>query len=265
MKQIRVVIVDDEPLARENMHDLLAVHPEVIVVGEAGTVDEARQILNQERPDAVFLDIQMPGGTGFDVLSGFDFPLQVVFVTAYDAFAIRAFQVNAIDYLLKPIDRRLLAGAVRRLTADPSSFFGARVDEGAESSPFSLGDQILVHQNAKYFLMSLQSICVIRAYRNYTEAIDEQNQVHLFRRKLKDWCTRLPNPPFLQLDRSLIIHTGKVSGWQWQGCGMQVAFQDHNVTLRLGRIASERFRKYMEGRVLETKGHYRCGGHPGTS
>ena len=105
-----MVIVDDEFLARENLRDLLTAHPEVRVAGEAGTVAEARRILRKLRPDAVFLDIQMPGGTGFDVLSGLGIALKVVFVTAYDHFAIRAFQVNAMDYLLKPIDRGLLAG-----------------------------------------------------------------------------------------------------------------------------------------------------------
>jgi len=255
MKQIRVVIVDDEPLARENMHDLLAAYPEVIVVGEAGTVEEARQILIKVRPDAVFLDIQMPGGTGFDVLSGLDLPLQVVFVTAYDAFAIRAFQVNAIDYLLKPIDRTLLAGAVQRLTADPSSVFAARVEEGAETPSFTLEDQILIRQDARYSLVPLQSICVIRAYRNYTEVIDAHNHTYLLRQPMKDWSSRLPIPPFLRLDRSLIIHTGKVSSWRAWGRRLQVAFQDGNVTLHLGRIASERFRKFVDEKALAKKRH----------
>jgi len=78
MKSIRVVMVDDEPLARENMRDLLSAYPDVVIVGEAATVDEARQVLGKTRPDAVFLDIQMPDGTGFDVLAGLDLPLQVI-------------------------------------------------------------------------------------------------------------------------------------------------------------------------------------------
>jgi two-component system LytT family response regulator len=246
MKQIRAVIIDDEPLARENMRDLLAAHPEVTIVGEAGTVDEAREVLIKMQPDAVFLDIRMPGGTGFDVLSGLDRPLQVVFVTAYDEFAIRAFQVNAIDYLLKPIDRRLLAGAVRKLMANSALPFDARVDENAQSLPFRLDDDILINERDKYFFISLQTVCAIRACGNYTEAIDIQNRTHLFRRSLSTWCNRLPTPPFVRLDRSLIINGV-------HGLRVEIMFQNGNFTFDLGRAASGRFRKFIKDKVLPMK------------
>lgn len=142
MKQLQVVIADDEPPARENLRDLLAVHPEVRIVGEAGTVKEARNILGKFRPDVIFLDIQMPGGTGFDVLSGLKAPVKVVFVTAYDTYAIRAFQVNAIDYLLKPIDRELLAGAIQRLMANLVLPLAQKLSEPTEDPPFSINDEV---------------------------------------------------------------------------------------------------------------------------
>ncbi len=260
MKQIRVVIADDEPLARENMRDLLAAHPEVVVVGEAGTVHEAREILTEMRPDAVFLDIQMPGGTGFDVLSGLKHPLQVVFVTAYDAFAIRAFQVNAVDYLLKPIDRTLLARAVARLTAENASVSEVR-DDGASSPPFNLDDDVLVRENAKYLLLPLHAICAIRAYGNYTEAIDIQNRTHLFRRTLSTWYNRLPTPPFVRLDRSLIINGDNLSGWQLHGRRVKMMFQNGNLTFNLGRAASERFRKFIKDERLATKENHPISPH----
>lgn len=252
MKQIRAVIIDDEPLALENMRDLLAAYPEVTIVGEAGTVGEAREVLIKMQPDAVFLDIQMPGGTGFDVLSGLDQPLQVVFVTAYDAFAIRAFQVNAVDYLLKPINRTLLAGAVDRLTADYSSVSEVR-DDGASSPSFRLDDEVLVREDAKYLLLPLQSICAIRACGNYTETIDIQNRTHLFRRSLSTWCNRLPTPPFVRLDRSLIINGDNLSGWQFHGRRVEIMFQNGNFTFNLGRAASGRFRKFIKDKVLPMK------------
>ncbi len=247
MKPIRVVIVDDEPLARENMRDLLSAYPEVVVVGEAGTVDEARQVLGMVRPDAVFLDIQIPGGTGFDALSGLVQPPQVVFVTAYDEYAVRAFQVNAIDYLLKPIDRRLLERTVHRLAADNSLSFGAGVDKGNGPLPFRRDDEVLVQEKDACFLIPLQTLCAIRAYRNYTEAINTENQTYLFRWPLKEWAGRLPAPPFLRLDRSLIINFDRVNCWQLKGRGMELTFENRIVILGLGRVASERFKRFIEG------------------
>ncbi|HPQ60323.1 MAG TPA: response regulator, partial [Syntrophales bacterium] len=97
---LRAFIVDDERLARENLRDLLREHPRIRVVGEARNVDEARRGIDEGRPDLLFLDIQMPGGSGFDLIESLDAPPLTIFVTAYDQFAIRAFEVNALDYLL---------------------------------------------------------------------------------------------------------------------------------------------------------------------
>ncbi len=246
MKQLRVVIADDEPLARENMRDMLSAHPEVAVVGEADTVSETREILIKMRPDAVFLDIQMPGGTGFDALAGLEAPVNVVFVTAYDTFAIRAFQVNAIDYLLKPVDRKLLAGAIQRLMANAASSSAQELSNPAKHPAFAIDDDVLVHQQSVYAMIPLKTLSAIRAYRNYTEVIDMQARTHLFRRSIKDWANRLPNPPFLQLDRSLIINTDALSGWRSSGRNLDLAFQHGPKTLQLGRTASDRFKKFVE-------------------
>jgi two-component system, LytTR family, response regulator len=246
MKPIRVVIVDDEPLARENMQDLLQRYPEVVIVGEAGTIDEAREVLKRAKPDAVFLDIQMPGGTGFDVLSGLDLPPQVVFVTAYDEYAVRAFQVNAVDYLLKPIDRSLLAGAVARLTAGSSPAFRDQLLEGPDAVPFRLDDDVLVNEKGRYFFVPLRTVYAIRARGNYTEALVSQNQIYLFRQSLKFWHARLPIPPFLPLDRSLIINADLVCGWQSRHRGLEVLFQSGAASVVLGRAAFDRFRKSVE-------------------
>jgi two-component system, LytTR family, response regulator len=249
MKQLRAVIVDDEPLARENMRDLLGVHEGVIVVGEAGTVDEARRVLLRERPDAVFLDIRMPGGTGFDVLAGLDLPIQVVFVTAYDEFAIRAFRVNAVDYLLKPLDRDLLAQSVARLIPDASRTFDRQVLEGWSSVPLVMEDEVLACHKTGYALVPVQTICAIRADGNYTEVLATRDQSHLFRRALKEWLDRLPAPPFLSLDRSVIVNAQGICGWQSRGRRLELRFEGLSKTLTLGRAGSVRFRKFLKGRA----------------
>ena len=116
---IRALIVDDEPLARDELDRLLADTHRVTVVGKCGNALEAIQVLRREQPDALFLDVQMPDVSGFELLAMLDEDLtpQVVFVTAHDAFAVKAFERNAVDYLMKPVEPERLAKAVERLSA----------------------------------------------------------------------------------------------------------------------------------------------------
>ena len=111
---IRALVVDDERLARQELRRLLAAHPEVRVVGEAAGVDEAARLIERQQPDVVFLDVQLPGETGFDLFERAAVSARVVFVTAHDAHALRAFDVNALDYLLKPVAPERLAETVAR-------------------------------------------------------------------------------------------------------------------------------------------------------
>ena len=112
---MKVIIVDDEPPARREMRRLLAEFPWIAIVGEAGSVAEAETLVEELHPELLFLDIQMPGGSGFDLLSRLEHVPQVVFTTAHDEHAVRAFEVNALDYLLKPIDPRRLASTLERV------------------------------------------------------------------------------------------------------------------------------------------------------
>src|SRR5438046_936831 len=98
---MRTLIVDDEPLARRELRRLLAAHPSIDVVGEAGDIDQAHERIVSLAPEVVFLDIQMPGGSGFDLLAQLDWVPRIIFTTAYDRYAVKAFDVNALDYLLK--------------------------------------------------------------------------------------------------------------------------------------------------------------------
>jgi len=104
METRKAILVDDERLARSSLRALLEEHPQVQIVGEAANARQAKEAIEAQHPDVVFLDIQMPGGSGFDLLEQLDAPPAVIFVTAFDQYAIRAFEVNAVDYLLKPVD-----------------------------------------------------------------------------------------------------------------------------------------------------------------
>jgi two-component system LytT family response regulator len=129
---MRVIIVDDEPPARREMRRLLVEFPWMEIVGEAGSAAEAEALIEELHPELIFLDIQMPGGSGFDLLSRLEHVPQVVFTTAHDEHAVRAFEVNALDYLLKPIDPRRLASTldrVRSASAIPAARGGSVLEQ----------------------------------------------------------------------------------------------------------------------------------------
>src|SRR6218665_890242 len=112
---MRAIIIDDERLARAELKKLLQEFPEIEVIDEAANADEGIQKIDSLQPDLIFLDIQMPGKTGFDMLSQLERTPQVIFTTAYDEFALKAFEVNALDYLLKPVEPKRLADAIHKL------------------------------------------------------------------------------------------------------------------------------------------------------
>src|SRR5687767_12342829 len=113
---MKAIIIDEERLARAELRKLLQDFPEIEVVDEAANVDEGISKIENHNPDVIFLDIQMPGKTGFDLLSELDHAPQVIFTTAYDEYALKAFEVNALDYLLKPVEPRRLADTVEKLS-----------------------------------------------------------------------------------------------------------------------------------------------------
>jgi len=111
----KAILIDDERLARAELRRLLLIHPDIEIVAEAPNIDEARKLIDQYNPHLIFLDIQMPGGTGFDLLDQLETAPEVIFTTAYDKFALKAFEVSALDYLLKPISSDRLAQALQKL------------------------------------------------------------------------------------------------------------------------------------------------------
>src|SRR4028118_874649 len=122
---MRAIIIDDERLARTELRKLLGDFPEIEVIDEASNADEGISKIESHNPDLIFLDIQMPGKTGFDLLAELDRAPQVIFTTAYDEYALKAFEVNALDYLLKPIEPKRLADAIQKLALQEEKEVGA--------------------------------------------------------------------------------------------------------------------------------------------
>jgi len=150
---MKALIVDDEPLARRELRRLLAAFPWLQVVGEASDVDEARERIEQLSPGVVFLDVQMPGGTGFDLLAQLDHMPRIIFTTAYDHYAVQAFEVSALDYLLKPVEPERLAAALAKVQAPVLT-------------PAAL-EQLFVRDGPRCWFVPLREVSVFSAEGNY--------------------------------------------------------------------------------------------------
>jgi two-component system LytT family response regulator len=198
-KQWRAVIVDDERLARQKLRSLLAAHPEIQTIGEADSVETATRLIAQTQPEVIFLDIQMPGASGFDLVNHLPEPVKIIFVTAFDEFAIRAFEVNALDYLLKPVNPQRLAATVARLSevVEP---------QAPPSRPLEYDDFLfLPFGNGSRFL-KISEIKCISAAGSYSEVISADNQKSLVLKPLNEWEERLPGKHFARIHRATIIN-----------------------------------------------------------
>ena len=206
---LKAIIVDDERLARKELRSMLDAYPEMLVAGEADSVPKALELIEKVRPDVLFLDIQMPGETGFELLEKSDFHFKTIFVTAFDAYAIRAFEVNALDYLLKPINPERLARAIERLsTANEASSVPARKLE--------YEDRLFIDTGERSTFLKLSDIKCICGAGDYTEVYTSDGKRTLVMKPLKEWEERLPEKYFSRIHRSTIINlefVEKMESW----------------------------------------------------
>jgi two-component system LytT family response regulator len=192
------VLVDDERLARRELQTLLAAHPEVAVVGEADSVEGAADLINREQPDVVFLDIQLVGETGFDLLALLEVDPAIIFVTAYDQHAIRAFEVNALDYLLKPVTPERLAAAMGKLAVPrPAAVPGA---------PLEYGDRLFLRLDDRMAFLRVDDIKYVTAAADYSYVHVSEGKRRLVHKPLKEWEARLPANYFLRIHRSTVVN-----------------------------------------------------------
>jgi two-component system LytT family response regulator len=187
---MRALIIDDERLARVELARLLAAHPEVEIAGEARNGEEALDLIAKLSPDLLFLDVQMPGMTGFELLERIEDVPQVVFTTAYDQFAIRAFEVNALDYLLKPIAPNRLATAIAKLRPHPER---ARLE------------QVFVRDGDRCWIVRLPDIFLLESEGNYTRLYFGSERP-LIRRSLNALEEQLDPSLFFRAGRKQIIN-----------------------------------------------------------
>ena len=188
---------------------MLAEHDIIDVAGEAETVKQAAELVNAKNPDVLFLDIQLPGETGFDLLEKISPACKIIFVTAFDAYAIRAFEVNALDYLLKPINPARLAQAIERLTTHDSALVPPVRDLEYE-------DRLFIEVDERSRLLKVSDIIVISAMGDYSQILSCDGQKSLVLKPLKDWEERLPAKHFTRVHRSTIVnleYVERVESW----------------------------------------------------
>lgn len=205
MNRLRALVIDDERLARRELRGLLAAHDAIDVVGEAASATEAVEMVARLRPDVLFLDVQLCPGTGFDLLERLDHPARIVFVTAFDAFALRAFEVNALDYLLKPINPQRLAVAVERLTTTGTEPAVAR-NRATPPARLTLDDRLFVEGHGRSRFLPVSSVVSITAEGDYSQIQSSDGERWLVLKSLREWERRLPPQQFARIHRSMIVN-----------------------------------------------------------
>ena len=221
MKKIKVLVADDEPLARERLSGLLSQEPDIEMVGQARDGEEAVTAIHDDSPDLVFLDVQMPQMSGFDVIEavGTDKMPLVIFVTAYDQHALKAFQVRALDYLLKPFDRERFKDALQRarkqLERDENGDLGRRllalVKDLRRDQPKS--DRLVVKSGGRLFFLRTDEIDWVEAAGNYVR-LHVGPGSHLLRETMNAIEGRLDPEKFFRIHRSRIVNMERIQELQ---------------------------------------------------
>lgn len=238
---MRVLIADDERLARAELRRLLAAFPDVEIVGEATHVDETCRQVEALSPDLLLLDIQMPGGTGFDVLERLEEPPDVVFTTAYDAHAVRAFEVNALDFLLKPIEPERLATALERVRERGRK---AAVQPTHGQAPGVPLERVFVKDGERCWLVQLAQVPLITSDGNYARLTLDGHEPLLLR-SLTYLEERLDPARFFRASRQHLINLDFIESLEPGPSGTLVARLRGGREVEMSRRQSQRFRERL--------------------
>ena len=238
---MRALIVDDERLARKELMNLLEDHPMIEVVGEAMNAEEAFQMVNELNPDLLFLDIQMPGKTGFQLLEMLDSVPLVVFTTAYDEFALKAFEVNALDYLLKPIQPERLAETVLKLSEKERA---KNVAERGPEKKLGLNDQVFVKDGDRCWFVSLNNVRLFESDGNYIKVYFDNNRP-MIHKSLNALDEKLDERAFFRASRKHIVNLSWVEGIEsWFNGGLMVRLRGGD-KVEVSRRQAAKFKEMM--------------------
>ncbi len=225
----KTIIVDDERLARKEMRRLLAEFDEITISGEAENLSEAVLLIENEKPHIVFLDIQLANENGFDLLEKTAADFKLIFVTAFDAYEIRAFEVNALDYPLKHVNTERLAKAIERLNEEKG-------DAKNELRPLEFDDRILLELGNRSVFLRVFDISYINSSGDYSEVFTVSGKKFLLEKPLREWEERLPEKNFLRIHRQTIINLEQIEEIEsWFNRTFQVRLKNFRETLAVSR------------------------------
>lgn len=242
---MRVLIIDDERLAREELKSMLAEFHTITVIDEAKNPVEGIEKIKELKPDLIFLDIQMPGMNGFEMLQKLDEIPKVIFVTAYDEFALKAFEVNALDYILKPVDPDRLKDAIQK-TQLPDEEFSTKLSVEPERNNTVLrsGDKIFIKDGEKCWFIDIAEIRMFESDGNYVKVYFDRFRP-LILRSLNSLEDRLDPKTFFRANRKFIINMNWISGIEnWFNGGLQVALKDGE-KVEISRRQAIKFKELM--------------------
>lgn len=241
---MRTVIVDDERLARKELISMLKTYDEIEIIGECSNADEAIFFINQNKPNLIFLDIEMPEKNGFEVIKNIDRNANVIFVTAYNDYAIKAFEVNATDYLLKPVDPERLKESMQKILLEESSeeeFFVTQ-----ERGFLGIDDRVFIKDGEKCWFIKVDEIRMFESEGNYIKVYFDKFRP-LILKSLNSLEEKLDPKMFFRANRKYIINLRNIKHIEnWFNGGLQITLDDANATkIEISRRQAVKFKAQM--------------------
>lgn len=239
MKIFKALVVDDEKFSRFDLIQQLQKNANIEIASEAENLEQARKILQSTKIDLIFLDIQMPGEIGFDLLPDISSDIKVIFVTAYDQYAIRAFEVNALDYLLKPVNPDRLKVALDKLE-------NLNKKSNIDIKKLQFDDCLFYKGINTYEFLRISNIAHINSAGDYTEIFTIDKDKILMHKTLKEWEERLPEQYFVRIHREHIINIDRVNKiMKWNNQTYQIFLKEHDNPLTMSRKYFSKIKKLM--------------------
>ena len=244
MKTFKTLLIDDERLAREELKSLLKEYHEIEIIDEAKNGEEGIQKIKELKPDLIFLDINMPGINGFDMIKQLEEIPRVIFVTAYDEYALKAFEVNALDYILKPVDPERLREAIQKLTTEDDFVSSQQTIISRKERVLSVNDRVFIKDGEKCWFVELSKVRMLESDGNYVKVYFD-NFRPLSLRSLNSFEDRLDPEQFFRANRKYIINLQWVSSIEnWFNGGLQVELREGE-KVEISRRQAIRFKEMM--------------------
>ena len=246
MKEFKTIVIDDERLAREELKNVLSDFPEIKIIGEAQNGDEGIERIIELKPDLIFLDISMPGMSGFEMLKRLEEIPYVIFVTAYDEYALKAFEVDALDYIMKPVDPERVGEAIDKLKSKEVHDFESESSHrlGRKERQLTITDRVFIKDGEKCYFVSLSEVRMLESDGNYVKVYFGTSRP-LILRSLNSFEERLDPEFFFRANRKFIVNMEWIENIEnWFNGGLQVELKSGD-KIEISRRQAIRFKEML--------------------